>query len=703
MSEKEGFKLGGIATLALLASLAADNKEAKAEPGIPGGQEVHDLVLCSISEGNGEWPGDGLMADDPKSAKDIFYPDSYDDLEKVPSSRPVFWKGYIIRSTVDYNTGVYTWRVYKVINGQWQENEVGQIPSDVGDTIGDFGLKSPEAGLILGDDLNFYKLIDTGETVVVEFVGSKPSLPGPIQISYGGYLFGEGQIDNPTKDNQVVILSEDDPTVVASIVTISTGTSFDSSGIDVDSQTGELVVSNQNGFKVAKLPPLDQKGKLSADFSLNDLAFSEKKEFKPGQQVSVSKVVASGGCKYFRVSGGKELIIVTPDDQIYVIDKTQLGIAGNCSPWGGCITGFLKLESGGLYLTFNDEMKIPPISLIPTADPAEFIAPGVPFKKIDDKPTDITKHTVDGSCTAVTGSDKDVFEPAVDLCANKTCEQPVAEPCKDAVCNSSTGACEDIAKPDGTQCTGPNKCVTSYSCKGGVCKEGATEKACWDGNPCISEECNPSTGECDTVLTNQPCDDGDPSTINDKCDATGKCAGEPIVNPEPDAVEPSPEPDDIDVVEQEPDSSEPDPDVVEQAPDIITPDTSEPDPDVIGETDNGDDSQGETGDSDVTNPEEDSNGSDADDEADVQGEDTGDTGSQAEIDVKPESQEESSADAGVDSSENDTIGADGCGCDAGGGTPNTANSTFLLGLGLALAGTVARFRDRIRSVLASRK
>lgn len=542
--------LAGLGLAASLGVVATKADEAKADTQ---GQEVHDLLLCTYTTDNGEAPGTGYIATNPKDSDDPLYPQSFNnvDPEKIPSyNTPLFWKGYIFRATYDYYTGASIYRVYKMVNGQ--EIETGQLPNIVGSDL--FYVISHNAGIIMtGGD--FYRLTDTGSTVTAELLGDAPIFPG---ASYGGYLFGKSLEEIPVKSEKAVLLSEDDPTEIASIATVSSGLfAFHGLGSDVDEQTGEFVITADNGFRVAQLPTLDQDGKLPLDFSLTDVTF--------GPAISLPEdvitVVSTHGYKYFLNGVAEKIIIASPNGQKYTIDQSQFGTAN--------ISWIKKLPSGGIYVIFESSFNQPPISLVPTSDPAKFIAPGVPFEKIIDEPTNVTQHIIDDGCTVIPQEYQGEFEPILTPCEGVTCPPPANE-CKQASCDSGTGDCEDTPKPDGTACDADaNACTVGDACADGQCASGTPKTCAEPAEQCKqSAGCDADTGDCLVInKTNGVlCNDGDPGTENDKC-AGGVCEGTPI------QVEPNPETE-PDVVEQkeeiiegeliEEGGIEPDEDVVEQ-------------------------------------------------------------------------------------------------------------------------------------------
>jgi len=62
-------------------------------------------------------------------------------------------------------------------------------------------------------------------------------------------------------------------------------------------------------------------------------------------------------------------------------------------------------------------------------------------------------------------------------------------------CDPATGLCSNPAKPNNTQCTHSNLCITNESCQNGVCT--GPEINCGDPGPCMYQPaCVPTTGVC---------------------------------------------------------------------------------------------------------------------------------------------------------------------------------------------------------------
>ncbi|MEC8024970.1 MAG: hypothetical protein VX223_13630 [Myxococcota bacterium] len=117
-----------------------------------------------------------------------------------------------------------------------------------------------------------------------------------------------------------------------------------------------------------------------------------------------------------------------------------------------------------------------------------------------------------------------------DTCAAGQCQSGAfklcsdSNPCTSDTCVSSTGECKFI--PQTGVCSDGNPCTLDDLCMGGNCVSGP-DKICDDTNPCTIGTCG-LNGVCTfTALSGQSCNDGDACTVLDACDA-GVCAGNPI-------------------------------------------------------------------------------------------------------------------------------------------------------------------------------
>lgn len=97
-------------------------------------------------------------------------------------------------------------------------------------------------------------------------------------------------------------------------------------------------------------------------------------------------------------------------------------------------------------------------------------------------------------------------------------------PCTSDACDNSTGQCTHT--PTSGTCDDGNACTMSDHCVNGACA--GTVVNCDDGNPCTDDTCNSLTG-CIHTNNTAACDDGDACTLNDTC-ANGACVGGPRRN-----------------------------------------------------------------------------------------------------------------------------------------------------------------------------
>lgn len=667
--------LAGLGLAVSLGAVAANGNEAKAEEQ---GQGAHDLLLCTYYNPEA---GIGTVINDPESDNDQD-PVLDNSLDFGTAQR--IYKGYILKPYGE-------WRVYKRVNGQ--DIQVGVLNGLNGKVIG--GISDSGVAAVSGG--YFAKITDTGTTLASELVGETP-LSGGHALAAGFVFANYSDAQNyehlgAVSEEDILNCTDGNIPVASTIQVPVPATTKYSSGLDYDKSTGELVIAMNEGVITIDLTPfLDENGKLPYDFSLSGADFGQFVDFG----LSTTGTLASNGYQYFVVSGGQGIIMRTPaqiastsqipSDKFTIIDKSQLGN-------GGKIKSAYELVTGGIYIILDGEQS--PVVLHEdgsiTVDPGDM----TPFIK---------------KCFVIPEEYHDMFKPGP--CDGVVCE--TANECAEVACKPETGDCEETAKPDDTPCVGPtNLCATYHVCKDGVCVGGPTEMTCGDNNGCTEDSCIPATGCSNIPTPGASCNygDGDDDTADGKCTNTGSCEETPVVNPEPDVVEPEVEPDPEegpDVVEQEEiiegelveeGEIEPGEDVVEASPEEL---------DVVEQKDTSDaDSSDGTDAVDMDEAKQ-----EPDIKVDASVDASGDLASEDLIkDDSGDNGDNVGQETGADSSEDDTISADtdpqkkdpGCGCDAGGETPNTANSTFLLGLGLALAGTVARFGNRIRSVLASRK
>jgi len=118
-----------------------------------------------------------------------------------------------------------------------------------------------------------------------------------------------------------------------------------------------------------------------------------------------------------------------------------------------------------------------------------------------------------------------------DYCEGVTC--PAPSDCHEAgECDKFSGACVDVLKAEGSDCSDGNDNTVNDKCTAGGLCEG--ENLCADvtceasGEPCrVAGVCDFQTGECSDPVAPEgtACDDGDDATDDDICDASGQCAG----------------------------------------------------------------------------------------------------------------------------------------------------------------------------------
>ncbi len=92
------------------------------------------------------------------------------------------------------------------------------------------------------------------------------------------------------------------------------------------------------------------------------------------------------------------------------------------------------------------------------------------------------------------------------------------------VCNTTTGACSNPAKSDGTACSDSNDCTQTDTCQSGACT-GSNSVVCPTPDQChTAGTCDPGTGICSnpTKPDGTGCSDGDACTYPDTCQA-GTC------------------------------------------------------------------------------------------------------------------------------------------------------------------------------------
>jgi len=624
----------------------------------------------------------------------VIDPETDNDQDPVPNNlldtgtSQYVHKGYVIKPM---DEGVSTdWCVFKKkANGQ--DVKVGQLDGMSGQFLGFI----TDSGVALSGG-KFYRVKDTGATLVSEYVGDMPQ--GGKITHFGGYIFASyAEADNHVtliaiSEADVLNHTGNEPIPIASTREISANSSTKySKGIDADHSTNELVISLKQGVMTIDLTQfLGEDEQLSPDFSLADVTLGELQPL-PLETVGTA---ASNGYKYHLVKGAENVIMQTPQQAITgestTINKNQLGA-------GAKIKSLNELSNGGIYILFED------VPDGPSQTPVVLHESG----EITQDPGDMTPYIK--YCFVVAPEDQYLFEPVADPCANVECPPPNNE-CAESSCNSQTGDCEEMAKPDDTPCVGPtNLCATYHICKEGACVGGPTEYTCGDNNECTEDSCKPATGCNNIPLTGDSCNDGNPDTIKDTC-VGGVCVGEAIpVEQNPEVVEQAPDVAEQDVVEQaeeiiaevveaSPEANpEQEQDVVEQ--EEIAADTGDTTGDAAADATE-DTTEDQTGDNDnattdatpEANPEA-TPELDTHDLLYVEGEDaTADTAEDIQAEISVETQEIIAAE------EDPQEKSPGCGCMTTGRSPNNIDGTLLLGA--MLIGLAARFRNRISAVFA---
>ena len=116
-----------------------------------------------------------------------------------------------------------------------------------------------------------------------------------------------------------------------------------------------------------------------------------------------------------------------------------------------------------------------------------------------------------------------------------TCAAP--DQCHDAgTCDTATGACSNPAKVDGTACNDGNACTQTDSCQAGTCV-GSNPVTCAASDQChTAGACDTATGVCSNPARadGTACNDGNACTQTDSCQA-GHCQGSnPVTCAAPD-------------------------------------------------------------------------------------------------------------------------------------------------------------------------
>jgi hypothetical protein len=119
-----------------------------------------------------------------------------------------------------------------------------------------------------------------------------------------------------------------------------------------------------------------------------------------------------------------------------------------------------------------------------------------------------------------------------DACMAGTCRSGTATDCSAmsgacviGTCDTSTGACGTMPRPNGTACTDGDPCTTPDACMAGTCRAGAPVSCASMTSACATGTCNPGTGACYAApLPNgTTCSDGNACTTGETC-SSGTCA-----------------------------------------------------------------------------------------------------------------------------------------------------------------------------------
>lgn len=95
------------------------------------------------------------------------------------------------------------------------------------------------------------------------------------------------------------------------------------------------------------------------------------------------------------------------------------------------------------------------------------------------------------------------------------------DPCRVAgVCAPTTGVCSQPARPNGSACNDGNACTRTDTCQSGTCR-GASPVVCSASNPCLDATCDPTTGAC----ANAPKPDGTACADSSACTTGDQCVG----------------------------------------------------------------------------------------------------------------------------------------------------------------------------------
>ncbi len=124
-----------------------------------------------------------------------------------------------------------------------------------------------------------------------------------------------------------------------------------------------------------------------------------------------------------------------------------------------------------------------------------------------------------------------LYVPATNvlIAYKSSCPCPITDQCHAGTCETSSGICTIVVKPEGSGCDDGDRCTQTDSCQSGTCL-GSNSLTCVASDQChIAGTCDPETGRClnPTAAAGTPCDDHVKCTAADVC-VTGSCVGSAI-------------------------------------------------------------------------------------------------------------------------------------------------------------------------------
>jgi hypothetical protein len=187
----------------------------------------------------------------------------------------------------------------------------------------------------------------------------------------------------------------------------------------------------------------------------------------------------------------------------------------SCNPATGCSNAPLACNDGN---TCNG---------VETCNPATGCAPGVALVCNDGNACTTDSCNPATGCATAPVVCNDGNACTTDSCNPATGCSTVAlscndnNACTDDTCNPATG-CVFTGKScnDGNACNGSETCNPASGCVPG------TALVCNDNNPCTADSCIPGSG-CTFTSTTGACNDNNACTTNDQCTASG-CQGTPV-------------------------------------------------------------------------------------------------------------------------------------------------------------------------------